>query len=152
MWQALLVVMMLVIGGQVAEGCSCTGPHGRSVLIYSGAVFTAKVSKVDYLEPDAKGIEPRILVTFEVDRVWKGPERPIALLRTVENKWTCDGYFFKAGSEYLVAAQRVVSEGSTSTPAELEGVSICGGTASLATAHSDVAELGRGKRPKKANR
>jgi hypothetical protein len=152
MWQAMLVVMMLVIGGQVAEGCSCTGPRGRSILSYSGAVFTAKVSKVDYLEPDAKGTEPRILVTFEVERVWKGPERPTILLRTVENKWTCDGYFFKAGSEYLVAAQKVLSEGSTSKPPELEGVSLCGGTAALAQARSDVAELGRGTRPKKVDR
>ena len=109
-------------------------------------MFRATATKVEYLEKDARGKEPRILVTFQVHEIWKGPERSTAWLRTVYNKWTCTGYFFKAGREYLVAAEQVVDNGSEVKPAELAGIFLCGGTADIERARGDIEALGPGTR------
>jgi hypothetical protein len=111
-------------------------------------VFAGRVTRVEYLEPDRDRSEPPIRVTFEVDEVWKGPVRHIAVLRTIYNKWSCDGYYFKAGQEYLVAVQTVNLDDPTADRAELEGVSLCGGTQLLSRAQEDIAQLGPGKRPR----
>ena len=45
-------------------------------------------------------------MTFEVYRWWKGPPKKSVVLHTIYNKWSCEGYFFKEGEEYLVFAYR----------------------------------------------
>lgn len=112
-------------------------------------MFRATVAKVEYLEEDTEGKEPRILVTFEVHEVWKGPERPTALLRTIYNKWTCRGYYFKTGGEYLVAANTIEAEGSEVKPPEMSGIHLCGGTAPIDKAADDLAALGPGRKVKR---
>ena len=132
----------------VADACSCSGPKGQEIL-RAAAVFRATAVKVEYLESDEKRKEPRILVTFDVREVWKGPERATALLRTTFNKWTCSGYYFKAGGEYLVAAEIVESVGTETHPAELSGISLCGGTGGIRAAAEDLAALGVGRQVKR---
>jgi hypothetical protein len=149
MRHTILVLLALLAGSHVADACSCFGPKGTDILRGAAAVFRATAVKVEYLEKDKKGKEPRILVTFRVHEVWKGPERTTALLRTIYNKWTCRGYYFKAGGEYLVAAERLDSEGSETTSPELSGISLCGGTGAVEHRTDDLAALGPGRTAKK---
>jgi len=102
---------------------------------------------IEYLEPDTESSEPPIRVMFEVNEVWKGPIRTTVTLTTIYNKFSCDGYFFKDGQLYLVAAQTVTRDDKESDTAELEGLSLCGGTSLLSDAGENLEEFGKGQRP-----
>jgi hypothetical protein len=107
-------------------------------------MFTGKATRIQFLEPDEEGREPKILVTFEVYEVWKGPVQRVLHLRTTYNKWTCGGYYFKEGLSYLVTAHEAkAANGET----ELAKVNICGGTRELARAQDVLRTLGPGKVP-----
>lgn len=147
--RTLLCLVVLLAGGRVADACSCFGPKGKEILQQAAAVFRATATSVEYLEKDGSRKEPRILVTFEVNEVWKGPERPKMLLRTTYNKWTCSGYYFKAGVEYLVAAKVVEHEGTEERAPELSGIFLCGGTGTIDQATEDLAALGAGRKVEK---
>jgi len=146
MWRTLFCLLGLLGSVRTADACTCIGPKGKDILKGAAAVFRATATTVEYLEKDGKRKEPRILVTFDVHEVWKGPERPKVLLRTTYNKWTCSGYYFKAGVQYLVAARVVEHEGSDEKPPELSGIFLCGGTGKIDEATEDLAALGEGRK------
>ncbi|HEX8500199.1 MAG TPA: hypothetical protein VF659_06360 [Pyrinomonadaceae bacterium] len=128
--------------------CSCLAPRAKKRVEGAAAAFSGKVSKVEYLDPDEERVEPRIVVTFEVYRSWKGPRDRSVVLHTVYNKWTCEGYFFKEGEEYLVFAGE--NRGHTAerfAPAkDTLGTSPCA-TKELARAEEELRELGPGRKP-----
>jgi hypothetical protein len=94
--------------------------------------------------------EPRIIVTFQVYRVWKGRPRRTIILHTVFNKWTCNGYWFKEGEEYLVFARANDPDQAKmfARTKNTLGVWSCNGTSTLAAAEEDLNELGDGVVPR----
>jgi hypothetical protein len=86
-------------------------------------------------------------VVFDVRAVWKGPVHHAAVLNTVYNKWTCNGYYFKEGQEYLVAAKNLIRDDVAADRSELEGIFLCGGTRPLSDAKQDLEDLGEGRKP-----
>ena len=144
----LVIAVLLILIPRLALPCTCLGPRGRAVLPDAKAVFSGKVAKVDYLEKDRRNREPKILVTFEVYRVWKGALGRNVVIRTIYNRWTCTGYFFKAGNEYLVTAyEQMAHDDKTQRLTELGGINTCGGTLPLGQAVKELEDLGPGGEP-----
>jgi len=131
--------------------CSCFAVAGRKALPTAAAMFTGKATIVEFLETDTKRNEPAILVTFEVLEVWKGPVQETLRLRTIYNRWTCGGYYFKEGETYLVTAHQVNSSAGQDD-IELGGVNPCGGTRELDKAAEVLRDLGPGEKPEQAPR
>ena len=147
-WIAFVVALIgLLQPNHSAWACSCVGPTGLDILSNNAAVFAGKATAIEYLEPDTEASEPPIRVTFEVNEVWKGPVRKSVILSTIYNKFSCNGYYFKEGQLYLVAAKTVIRDDPKSGIAELEGIFLCGGTLALAHANDNLKELGKGQRP-----
>ena len=148
-WHVIAVVSFVLSLPQDGLACSCVGPRGKKALEGAAAAFSGKVTKVEYLDADEPEVEPRIIVTFKVYRWWKGPLKKSAVLHTIYNKWTCEGYFFKEGKEYLVFAYQNREQMAEKFPAAKDtlGVNICGATGLLATAKEELRELGPGRRP-----
>ncbi|MEP6742682.1 MAG: hypothetical protein ABJB61_09300 [bacterium] len=145
-----MFMVCLLLGAKPALACDCVGPRGKAALANAKVAFSGKVIKIKYLDnPEQKDPEPRIIVTFRVYRVWKGVLRKTIVLNTVFNKWTCNGYWFKEGEEYLVFAR--ANEAATAKMFRKEkntlGVWTCGGTFPLTDAQADVNDLGAGKAP-----
>lgn len=148
-WHFIAAVAFVLSLSQDGLACSCLGPRGKKALEGAAAAFSGKVTKVEYLDADEPGVEPRIAVTFEVYRSWKGPLKKSAVLHTIYNKWTCEGYFFKEGREYLVFAYQNRGHAAERFPSAKDtlGVNICGATGPLADAGKELRELGPGRRP-----
>ncbi len=135
---------------QPSLACSCVGARGKKALDDAAATFSGKVTKVAYLDANQARVEPRIIVTFEVYRSWKGQPAKTMLLHTFYNKWSCEGYGFKEGKEYLVFAYlnpRLIAEKFAAAKDSL-GVNICGATGLLADAKVQLRDLGPGSVPK----
>jgi hypothetical protein len=134
-----------------ASACSCAGPRGDKALPTADAVFLGKVTAVQMLDPysDTDGVEPRMLVSFEVSRYWKGSGAKQAQLQTFRNKWSCSGYHFATGREYLVVAHRnPPATAARFPPSDVSlGVDICGATRPAAAAEEDLRLLGEGQVP-----
>lgn len=140
----------LLLGAGTAVACDCVGPRGKAALVNAKVAFSGKVIKIKYLDNrEQANREPRIIVTFRVYRVWKGEPKRTVVLHTVFNKWTCNGYWFKEGEEYLVFAHANDSEAAKMFPKAKNtmGVGTCSGTFPLAAARGDVKELGAGRVP-----
>jgi hypothetical protein len=145
---AAIGLLALLFGApRAALACTCTGPVGQRALSGAAAMFAGTVTGVQLLEPDGEKIEPAILVTFRVAKVWKGPVDGTLKLRTVLNKWTCNGSSFTEGVVYLVTAYKV-GPAAKGGPPELSEINTCGGTLPIALASDIVAGLGPGKTPK----
>ena len=146
----LLFVGCLLLAARTVAACDCVGPHGKAALVNAKLAFSGKVIRIKYLDdPNRANLEPRIIVTFSVYRVWKGTPNRRIVLHTVYNRWTCNGYWFKQGGEYLVFAHPNTSQPTKLFPKATHtlGVRTCGGTFPLADAKRDVEELGAGKLP-----
>lgn len=119
-----------------AFACSCLqpGPPMESAA-QSEAVFAGTVANI---APQPAGqFGGGVLVTFDVQQVWKGPVGPQLTLSTSSSSASC-GYEFVAGEEYIVYAN--AQEGMLAT-------GLCSRTAPLANAAADVEALGPGEAP-----
>ncbi len=149
-WQVIAIVSLVLSLPQYSSACSCVGARGKKILDDAAATFSGKVTKVAYLDANQARVEPRIVVTFEVYRWWKGAPTKTVVLHTFYNKWSCEGYGFKVGKEYLVFAYlnpRAIAEKFASANDSL-GVNICGATGLLADAKVQLRDLGPGSVPK----
>jgi hypothetical protein len=147
----LAFIVFLLIGGSTAQACDCVGPRGKAALDNAKVAFSGKVLKIRYLDRRESIVgEPRIIVTFQVYRVWKGRPKSTIVLHTVLNKGSCNGYWFKEGEEYLVFA-RANDHDETRRFAGAKhtlGVGTCSGTSLLADAKKALEELGGGLAPR----
>ena len=120
-----------------AYACSCMIPESpRDSLQKSDAVFSGKVVEIKEENPSyplISSMDP-VWVSFEVDKVWKGPRDPITI-QTPQSSASC-GYSFEKGESYLVYAYQ---NGNT-----LE-VSLCSRTTLVSNAAEDLEELGKPK-------
>jgi hypothetical protein len=129
---------LLVIAGSVllfsrpAFACDCvTGPIPQvfkaTDLVFSGIVTTVRLANPQQFEGEAPTV-----VELTVRRPWKGVQAATVTLRTQRNRYSCEGFEFVVGQEYLVFANRNppgrygLSAGTTTF-----GVSLCGGTTPL---------------------
>jgi hypothetical protein len=71
----------------------------------STLAFFGKVVNIEYLETDTRRNEPRIKVSFDVKKQWKGNTEETTL-ETVRNRYTCDGYAFRKNFDYLVLVKK----------------------------------------------
>jgi hypothetical protein len=111
-----------------AYACSCMMPGPpEQALNESQAVFSGTVKAV---QGDADGV----LVTFDVDEIWKGPEGAELTLFTPGSSAAC-GVEFVQGEAYLVYGMS--QEGRLST-------NLCSRTTQLGSAGEDLAALGAG--------
>ena len=139
---ALLVLIPLIAIGLVSSigscrdafGCSCVEPKPPAeALEESKTVFSGKVVSIDSNEFGK-------LVTFDVDRAWKGVSKDRVTAATPANSAAC-GYDFEEGREYLIYSHD--DEGSLS-------VIICSRTQPLDGATADLIVLGDGYQPVQA--
>lgn len=147
----LASTVYLLLSGRPALACDCAGPRGKAALVNAKVAFSGKVTRIRYLDsPEQIGREPRIIVTFQVYQVWKGRPKKTIVVHTVLNKWTCNGYWFEQGEEYLVFAHAndPIEAKRFSKARNTLGVGTCSGTLKLAAAEKDVKELGTGKVPR----
>lgn len=111
-----------------AYACSCVAPPPpQEALGQAQAVFAGTARSV---VPAPNGV----LVTFEVEQIWKGPEGGQFTLATPGSSAAC-GFEFVEGERYLVYG--VAQDGQLST-------NLCTRTALLASAGDDLAALGEG--------
>ena len=132
-----------------ALACSCARRPTDVAMKKSDAVFSGRVIKIEYLDdPKQRSPEPRFVVTFKIGRSWKGVDSREFTLHTIDNSWTCSGYYFRQDQEYLVFAHQNRSEdaerfGPHKLPEKSFGVSLCGGTKLISEAKDDLQVLGK---------
>ena len=118
-----------------AYACSCMIPESANdSLQTSAAVFSGKAVKIEKRHSDDlafSSMDP-VLVTFDVDRVWKGENESSITIQTRQSSASC-GYSFEEDSNYLVYAQR---------NGEMLDVSLCSRTSLVSSAAEDISELG----------
>ena len=86
-----------------AIACAKEILSGKNALDAASMVFQGKVENLQYLDPpEQTDLEPRIIVTFSVNKLYKGEADKQVIIHTTHNKWSCNGYVFEAGKEYLV--------------------------------------------------
>ncbi|MGH9970194.1 MAG: hypothetical protein ACREBG_20695 [Pyrinomonadaceae bacterium] len=146
----LSLATLILILSSPAAACSCLGRSGKAALKESQVAFRGTVAKVDYLDPDTDQSEPRIVVTFLVSRVWKGPVRKKIVLHTIYNKYSCEGFYFQKGREYLVFAY-ANTESMAKRFLHVKnslGTDICYGTKLIDAAGDYLREIGKGRKPR----
>jgi hypothetical protein len=123
-----LILLAAILMG-LANACSCLPPGPpEEEMAKSDAVFSGRVASI---VKDSFGY----VVTFEVERAWKGVEAETLKVRTARDSAAC-GYAFSEREKYLVYAYRD-DDGSF-------GTGICGRTALLSEAGADLEALGPG--------
>jgi hypothetical protein len=135
------VVVVLGCFASEAAACDCILPRPTEPLSQqvnnarraSQTVFSGDVLKIDRMPP-------LVLVTFEVDSLWKG-----VFQRTlVVNTGTDDcGYGFRVGEHYLVYAVAWPDATDYSLGRGIGFTSICNRTALLSQATADLQVLGK---------
>jgi len=127
----ILILTVCIIGlafNNPVFACEC---HKRNdfeqEFSFSKAVFVGKVVEINKSKPDA-------IVTFKVEKMWKGVKSETMVVRTNNQGKAC-GYIFSQGERYLVYAY---DEGMLRT-------SICTRTAEVKSAADDLKELSKKK-------
>ncbi len=135
LWIALALLVVLGAGAlqqpRAAYACSCMAPPPPSEARDSAvAVFAGTVAGIAPNGPNGTSL----LVTFDLQQSWKGPEGRQLTIATGADSAGC-GVSFTQGEEYLVYG--FAQEGQIWT-------SLCSRTAPLANAGDDLAALGAG--------
>jgi len=147
---ALSLAGLIFSSSQQTVACSCDGARGKAAVKASHLAFRGTVTNVDYLDTDTAQSEPRIIVTFSVSRVWKGSVGREIVLHTIYNKYSCTGFYFQKGKEYLVFAYRNEERMAKNFPLAKNtlGTNICNGTNLIESAKDDLRQIGKGREPK----
>jgi hypothetical protein len=135
---AACLVFALFAADAAACSCLAPGPPAQE-MEKADAVFSGRVAAVEPAEPRDGAVRfPRMRVTLELDRVWKGCEEgeEVALWTALDSA-AC-GYEFASGERYLVYAY-AADDGSLTT-------SLCSRTRPLGQAAEDLEALGEPRR------
>ena len=103
----------------------------------STTVFAGKVVDIDVPSGIVISSADPMKVTFDVSKVWKGPNYKTLVVTTARDGTSC-GYSFKQGEEYIVYTYGEGDKLSTG---------ICSRTKLLANAQEDLVGLGEGNLP-----
>jgi hypothetical protein len=143
-----LAALIISLSATTFEAIACGKEilSGKNALDAASMVFQGKVENLQYLDPpEQTDLEPRIIVTFSVKKLFKGEVGKQVIIHTTHNKSSCNGYVFEAGKEYLVYTKENKKRSrllafffpSTSTPARI-GINVYGGTKPLSQATTDI--------------
>lgn len=104
---ALLFILLAVNINHVYSWSGTCSPI-KDRLETASVIFSGKVIRVKtkFLDKFKKVSEPRIIVTFEIYKSWKGINGKKAMLHTVYNNYSSRGYYFKEGMELIVFAYK----------------------------------------------
>lgn len=133
-----VILTLLLLKPSSVIACSCSLPlTPLEELEKSTAVFSGKVTDIDFpIGIKISSADP-VKVTFEVSKTWKGPNSKTLIVATARHGASC-GYSFKQGEEYLVYAYNEEDKLSAS---------LCSRTELLSSAETDLQELGLGNTP-----
>lgn len=143
----LVLCAILLVAAASPAGAECVGFSLKHYKRHADLVFSGTIREIQQLD------SIRTVVTFDVDRVWKGDVgRQIRLHQVVES---IDSFRFvgaTVGSKYLVFATRLDSRQrqafKLSENQDTFGVPICGGgTHKLGANDTMLRQLGPGREP-----
>lgn len=127
------IAACVLLMGMNANACDCKEPpEPKKALDAAGAVFLAEADKV-VVEGDTR------IVTFKVERWWKGGDKAEVTAFTHKDGATC-GYRFEKGKKYLVYARMDKDKIHVSLRSRTR-------TEKAAEESADFKELGEGKKP-----
>jgi hypothetical protein len=131
-------------------GCDCDYPAVAVAFQHADLVFAGKAAKVQDL---GKNIDSshRVVVTFQVDRSWKGAVHKVMVMHTRINTADCDGFVFTEGKQYIVYGYRrenwnfkdIVPKAS-----KVLGTGLCSRTRQIEFAGEDLKILGTAGSPR----
>lgn len=131
----LVCVAGLTIVPELVFACTCIPLSPEETYEISTAVFAGRVVSIEApVEPMLSSLDP-LRITFQVWRVWKGPDQSTIMIATARETMSC-GYPFKEGGVYLVYAFGSEDEWSTH---------LCSRTQPLLGAGKDLIALGEGR-------
>jgi hypothetical protein len=153
--QALVAFVAVALEATASAQGVVVGPHcgggflglaylmarSETTAVFSGTVATAR-------HPDAA-----VIVTFDVDRVWKGAISKRTVVYRPNPVTSDERQVFALGERYVVVAHRLTAAEreqfrADTSPPEVLGVGLCGdGSRSLAFAQPELIELGAGRPP-----
>lgn len=142
-----LVAVTLFFFTLAANACEKTPLSGKAAFEFATSIFQGTVENLQYLDDPEKELpEPRIIVTFSVDKTFKGELENQVIIHTTHNKGSCNGYVFTAGQQYLVyTKENKTKKGFFSffidEPETKLGVKVFAGTKPVSKAASDIAYL-----------
>ena len=139
-----IVGSLLIVNTAIVNACSCISPAPpKESLEQSTAVFVGKVIDIDVLSGIVVSSAHQNVtfetsnVTFEVSKIWKGPDYKNLVLTMAGQIATCS-ISFEENEEYIVYAYD--EKGILET-------SPCSRTRLLSSAQDDLQELGLGNLP-----
>lgn len=133
-----VIAALFLINITSVSACSCARPAPpKESLEGSSAVFAGKVIDLNIPIGFVRSTADPVKVTFDVSKVWKGPDYKNMVIKTARSDVSC-GYAFKQGDEYIVYAYGEGDKLSTG---------ICSRTQLLANAQEDLEVLGTGHLP-----
>lgn len=134
----LIIINLFLVNISLVNACSCIPPAlPKESLEKSTAVFAGKVVDIDIPRGLVVSSADPVKVTFDVSKVWKGPDYKTLVITTARDGATC-GYSFTQGDEYIVYTYGEGDKLSTG---------ICSRTQLLANAQEDLEGLGEGNLP-----
>ena len=99
----LAAALWLMADVEPANACSCARSGSpKEALADADAVFAGKAIAVQLLTNTNSSADP-VTVSFDVNRVWKGPRQDTIVITTERSGISC-GYEFKEGRRYFVYA------------------------------------------------
>lgn len=152
----------MMLAPSLGLSCRCDDVTAKEAWEKADVVFAGMVTNVKYVDTKGDKIfgEQRIIVTIKVDGYWKGKIGRIAILHTVYNRVSCDGFPFRKGRKNLVYATkrsargwleawgRTAPKGADMPKREwVLDTSICSGTKFFVN-DKDIRDLGPYKVPK----
>lgn len=87
----------------MAVACSCSAAALSEVRAEAGVIFTGKITAINLVDPE-QSWEPRVVVEFEVSRMWKGAVKKRFTAYSHRQASTCSGFWpthLKVGTELL---------------------------------------------------
>jgi hypothetical protein len=147
-WRCLSVGMTLFTFVPSFVSAECVQVGLKTAALYADVVFSGTVMSVSK-NPASAG--PGEIITFDVDRGWKGSVPKRFVLRSFTR--TPEPFRFDVGTKYVVLAHKQTMDerelfGVPTSSPDTYGVAQCGdGTRVFAAAQNELNELGSGRPP-----
>jgi hypothetical protein len=141
----LLVLILFTLLESAGLACTCLPSSVQDGLRQADVVFRGTIKSVSFLEPNDPG--SRVVVEFEVSRVWKGNLKSRFKMHSVVETSFCEGFYrnwLVKGKELVVYAFR----GSPWLSGRGYTTNICTRTGPVADRKEDLEQLGEGRLPK----
>ncbi len=136
-------IFLAIFSAGTGFACTCLPPTVKEARHRADAIFLGTITTVTFVEPPNPG--SRVIVKFEVSRVWKGPVTKQFEMRSIVEAGFCEGFFREdlvVGKQLLVFANRVVDGVHVSY-----STNICTLTGPPERYNKTLQQLGQGRPP-----